>query len=72
MKKIYVVTKMNDTYDVEVLGAFPTHAEAVEAIKKNVFYYVSVDNDLNCFDTANIPDFEYQIHETGIYNVELR
>lgn len=72
MNKVYVVTKMNDNYDVEVLGAFFTHAEAVEGIKKNMFYHVSVDSDLNCFDTANIPEFEYQIHETGAYNVELR
>lgn len=73
MKPIYVITKIDDDYNnVEVLGAFNTHAEAVEAIKKNIFYYVSTDDDLNCFDTEEIPNFVYQIHETGIYDVELR
>ena len=72
MNKIYVVTKMDDNYDVEILGAFFTHEEAIVAIKKNIFYFVSANDDLSYFETSDIPDFTYQIHETGIYDVELR
>lgn len=66
MKNVYVLTRMDDNYNVSVLGAFFTHAEAVEAIKENMFYHVSVDDELSCFDTTNIPEFMYQIHETEI------
>jgi hypothetical protein len=68
--KLYVVTRIDTDSDVKVCGVFTSKDEAENAIKNDIFSYITQLNP-DSYLTEDIPEFEYTIQIANIIE-ELR
>ena len=68
--KFYVVTTMNNDYEVKVFGIFTSKNKAENAIKENIFSF-AYQSAFDSYNTEDIPECEYIIHPIANIDEEL-